>query len=396
MMYRFLTLCLFFCLLGTAAAGQTVEELQRQAKAAQAEIDATNVLIEKNKSAQTSNQAQLRLINSNISNRKRIVANLDRQITLINGDINSKSSTVGRLEHELAALKTEYAAMTVDAYRNYRTNTFMAFLFAASDFNDVSRRIYYMKRYTLMRERKAAQIDSLSLRLSEDIVELGHKKESLDETVQSRTLEINHLATEESSYRRIASTLNTQATQYKTQLAQKQKVLDNLQAQIRRLIEEEARRSQGQTRTTAETEAFVALSGRFDQNQGRLPLPMSGGVIIDHYGTHPHPTQKNLTVNNTGVNIAAERGANVRAVFEGEVKVVFLSPGLNNSVIIRHGSYLTSYSNLETVNVKVGDKVTLNQIIGKISGGTDAENYMLHFEVWKERENLNPELWLRR
>ncbi|MDR2937029.1 MAG: peptidoglycan DD-metalloendopeptidase family protein [Rikenellaceae bacterium] len=395
-MRKFWGFFVFFCLLATTAAGQTIEELQRQVRAAQAEIDATNALIEKNKGAQTDNSANLRLVNSKISTRKRMVANFDRQIALINGNINTRNSTIGSLERELAALKAEYASMMVDAYKSYRTNTFMAFLFAATDFNDVSRRIYYMKRYTLMRERKAVQIDSMSMRLSEDIIELGLKKDELDQTVQARNKEISNLSSEETNYRRIASTLNTQATQYRTQLAQKQKTLENLQAQIQRLIEEEARRSRGQARSTAETEAFAALSGRFDQNQGRLPYPVSGGVIIDHYGTHPHPTQKNLTVNNKGINIATERGANVRAVFDGEAVRVFFFQGLNNNVMIRHGNYLTVYSNLETVNVKAGDKVSANQVIGKLYSGADAENYMLHFEIWKETENLNPESWLRR
>ena len=100
--------------------------------------------------------------------------------------------------------------------------------------------------------------------------------------------------------------------------------------------------------------------------------------------------------NNKGVNIASGSGAEVRAVFEGDITQIVFVQGLNNTVIIRHGNYLTTYSNLASVNVKTGDKVTLNQVIGRLSNSDDSDDCVLHFEIWKETENLNPEQWLRR
>ena len=119
-------------------------------------------------------------------------------------------------------------------------------------------------------------------------------------------------------------------------------------------------------------------------------------MIVDRYGVHPHATQKGLMVNNKGVNIASGSGAEVRAVFEGDITQIVFVQGLNNTVIIRHGNYLTTYSNLASVNVKTGDKVTLNQVIGRLSNSDNSDDCVLHFEIWKETENLNPEQWLRR
>ena len=116
------------------------------------------------------------------------------------------------------------------------------------------------------------------------------------------------------------------------------------------------------------------------------------GVIVDGYGKHAHAVRQSVTVNNTGINIAAEAGAPVKAVFEGEVSVVFFVPGMNNAVMIRHGDYVTVYANLEAVGVKTGDGVALNQTIGKLP----ADDAFLHFEIWKDQQNLNPELWLRK
>ena len=100
-------------------------------------------------------------------------------------------------------------------------------------------------------------------------------------------------------------------------------------------------------------------------------------------------------VNNKGVNIASASGSEVHAVFEGTITQIFFVQGLNNTVIIRHGNYLTTYSNLASVNVKTGDKISLNQVIGRLVSSHNDDDCVLHFEIWKETENLNPELWLR-
>ena len=128
--------------------------------------------------------------------------------------------------------------------------------------------------------------------------------------------------------------------------------------------------------------------------KGKLPYPVTGGVIVDHFGVHPHPTQPRLTVNNKGINIATKRGASVYCVFEGVVTRVLFINGLNNCVMVRHGEYYTVYSNLASVSVKNGDIVALDQKLGSLSNGDNSDEYTLHFELWKGTDYLNPEQWL--
>lgn len=395
-MKRFVLIIILLLSTSYFAFSQSIEELRSQIQKAEEEIRITNELLGKTQKDQKNNRNQLRLVQNNINNRKKIISNLDQQISIINQDVNSKNKTVSVLQEELDKLKTEYAALIRSSYKSYRLNNILVFLFASKDFHDVTQRIYYIKRYTMMRERKAASIDSLSIALNTDISDLNLKKESLDSTVRSRNQELGKLSREEQNYRKIDTSLGSQARKYSQQISKQRNTINQLQQQIQRIIAEEARKSQSTKRTSVEEEAFVKLSGQFDQNKGKLPFPVSGGVIIDRYGTHAHPSQKGLMVNNKGVNIAAERGANVRAVFDGTVVKVFFFQGLNNSVLVRHGSYLTVYSNLETVNVKAGDKVSINQTLGRIYSGDNVENHMLHFEIWQETQNLNPEAWLRR
>ena len=137
-------------------------------------------------------------------------------------------------------------------------------------------------------------------------------------------------------------------------------------------------------------------SGQFEQNKRRLPWPVERGVITDHFGVHEHPVLKNIQVKNNGVDISTAQGVKARAVFAGEVSRVFMVTGGNMAVIIRHGKYLTVYSNLVNVQVKSGDKVSIKQTIGTIGTDGDDEKTVLKFQIWKENEKLNPEDWIAR
>ena len=376
--------------------GQTLEELREQARALQVEMQNTSRLLSGIENNQKNNRSKLGLILNNITNRKSMISTLDRQVALINRQVNAKTTEIRRMEEELAELKTEYAAMLRAAYRSQQTNNVLAFLFASESFNDITQRIFYIKRYTAMRERKAVLIDSVSLVIQADIAALALKRDSLNSTVRERNAELEKLGSEEQEYQQIDRSLGSQARSYRNQITEQQQKIKSIQDQIQRIIAEEVRRSQTTQRTAAEEEAFVQLTGRFDQNKGKLPYPVSGGVIIEKYGSHTHATQRNVTVNNRGITIAAPRGANIRSVFEGEVVRIFFILGANNTVVIRHGNYFTTYSNLETVLVKAGDRVSTNQAIGKIYSGENAENYILPFAIWNGEQTLNPESWIKR
>jgi septal ring factor EnvC (AmiA/AmiB activator) len=140
------------------------------------------------------------------------------------------------------------------------------------------------------------------------------------------------------------------------------------------------------------------LSSKFEQNKGRLPFPVSGKYLITgRFGEQQYEELKQQTVTNGGINIQAMSNNDVKSVFGGEVSAVFAMAGYQNTVIIRHGEYLTVYSNLSSVFVKKGDQVTAGQSVGKIYTDSDAGNTsVLYFQIRKGKTKLNPEAWLRR
>ena len=395
-----LLLTLLFALATLSVPAQQLESLREEIRQAEEEIKMTNQLLSKTQKNQQTTDRQLNLIRNKIRNRKNIISNLEKQSGLIENNIGAKNTTIRSLEQDLNRLRQEYAAMVYDSYKNYKLNNFMLFLFASRDFNDATLRIAYMHRYNRMREQKAAEIDSVSASVGREISSLQSQKEELDKVRRSRNEELTSLDKDETQYRTSSQKLQQEAGKLNSIIKANRKRIEQMQKQIRQIIAEESRKNKAKPQTSEQREFDVKLSGQFEQNTGKLPYPVRG-VIVNNYGLHSHTAIKGVVEKNQGVDIAAEPGAEVRAVFEGEVSQVLLNQWPNKVVLLRHGNYLTLYSNLASVNVKVGDRVTLNQPIGRIASSEDSNDCTLHFEVWKldaqnNPVNLNPEKWLRR
>lgn len=139
-----------------------------------------------------------------------------------------------------------------------------------------------------------------------------------------------------------------------------------------------------------------ALSGSFAQNKGRLPGPVRGSYrIISDFGVHQHSELKRVQVNNGGIDIAVAAGADATAVFDGVVSSVFVIPGYNTAVMVRHGNYITVYANLSRVYVSAGTRVKTGQSLGRAYTDPATNQTTIHFEIWKERSKQNPRSWLR-
>ena len=258
----------------------------------------------------------------------------------------------------------------------------------------------------------------------------------------AREDESRKLQTEESSQKEEVQQLNRKQKQLQADLKKKKQQADALNRQIEKQIAEEIARAEAEAKAAREraaraernrlarekaaasgkkvpetkpetepvreervadtkggyamTKAEKRLSDDFASNKGRLPYPVSGRhTIVAAFGEQQHQELKYVRTNNSGIDIQTAPGTDARAVFNGEVTRVFVVPGYNNSVIVRHGNYLTVYSNLSQVYVKAGDKVSTRQAIGKIFTDTEDGNAtILHFQLWKEKTKLNPAPWL--
>ncbi len=389
---NFLTLTLLM-LCSLSFGQQSVESLKGEIRRAEEEIKRNTALLKETQASRTAGQRELKLLLGRLDARRKILRALNNQISLFTSDLKKSRNEVDKMRSEREKLTGAYTDMIVESYRNYLLNNYLSFLFASRDFDDATRRIDYMRRYNSMREQRAEQIDSLTKVIAVHMAEVDAKLITLDSTRVVYDHEVKELAGDERQYNKMLGEMRSRESKISKDIASRQAQVKRAQQEIARVVAAEAKKSSGRQLTSEQLRIATELSGKFDQNRGKLPWPVRGGVIIDRYGLHAHPTQRGLTVDNKGVNIAGANGAPVTSVFEGVVANIFFYQGLNNNVMVRHGNYLTVYSNLASVSVKVGESVKLNQVLGRLAGSDTDEN-SLHFEIWKESVNLNPEVWL--
>lgn len=402
---------------------QSIDALNAEIKRAEEAIAKNEKLLKEVSASQRSNQTEIRLMQQRIKDREKIVNNYNQQIRITNNSINQKQKRVSQMQGEVESLrgevgtlsivvdslKREYAEATRADYKNMLVSAPLHFLLSSEDINTATQRVALIERYREALHKKAqhitATVDTInfkaqlindkSLEVEEEITTLSAKQKELQSLKNEQQRALNKLNSEKMALDRAAKRLAADEKKLSKEINEKQRVKEEAQKSLKKIIDEEARKAQRKL-TDEERRAVTILNGKFEQNKGKMLMPVNGGIIVEQFGTHQHPTQKNIKVNNRGVNIAASKGSDVFAVFEGEVTRVMYIKGLNNCVMIKHGSYFTVYSNLASVCVAKGDKVATNGKVGNLSTGDNPDDYQLHFEVWNNTVNVDPELWLAR
>ena len=393
-MKRLLLLIFGLLLVGTTLSfGQTIEELDAQIKRAEKEIAKNEKLLKEVTANKKNNQTEVKLLQNKINKRQDVVSSLNKQIKLISNDIATKQKSITSMQGELARLKEEYGQMVRVAYKNQLVGTPLHFIFSSEDISTATHRLGLLSRYNRALSRRAEEITTKSREVEAEVGELSVKQADLDKTKSEQQKSISTLNKEKKELDAAGKKLAANEKKISKELKKRREEKKKAQQTLQKIIDEETRKTKRKM-SDAERRAVTALNGRFDQNKGKMLMPVNGGVIIERFGKHQHPTEKHVTVVNKGVNIAAPKGSEVYAVFEGEVARVMFISGLNNCIMLRHGDYFTIYSNLATVSVKAGDRVGTNTKLGTISAGDNPDDYQLHFEVWFHTINQDPELWL--
>lgn len=376
----------------SAALGQTIDELNKEIQRAEKEISKNEKLLKEVAASKKNNQTEVKLLQSKIDNRQKIVTSLNKQIGLISKEISTKEGDVASLRSELEKLRGEYAEMVRVAYKNHLVGTPLHFFFSADDITTATKRAGLLSRYNKALAKRAEALTTKSQEVEKEMSELQSKQSKLDKTKADHQKTLRTLDKEKKELNDAGKRLAANEKKISKELQKRREAKKKAQQTLQKIIDEETRKAKRKM-TDAERRAVTALNGKFDQNKGKMLMPVNGGVIIERFGKHKHPTQKHITVVNKGVNIAAPKGSEVFAVFEGEVARVMFINGLNNCVMLKHGDYFTIYSNLATVAVKAGERVGTNTKIGTLSAGDNPDDYQLHFEVWFGTINQDPEAW---
>lgn len=387
-----------FLFIQLSVFAQSISDLQKKKMDAAKEIEYTTRLLNETQKNENFSLGKLRLINSKINQRNTIIAATSNEINIYEDCVANNTLAIELIKNDIQMLKAEYAALVKLAYKNRNASDELLFLLSSESFNQAYRRYLYFRRYTAYRQNQAETIAAVEVVLNKSINKLVQQKAAKQQLIEVTQIEKQSLAKEKGQQNTEFQKLNKQKRNLQNTLAQQRKIEQQLEREIQKIIEEEARKSRAAGGSGfALTPEQKLVGNNFEQNKNRLPWPVERGVIVEHFGVHQHPVLSNVQVQNNGVNIATETGAKVRSVFNGEVSRVFGISGGNTAVIIRHGKYLSVYSNLREVVVKKGDKVSTKQNIGTVfTDYDDGNKSILKFQIWKESTKVNPEHWIGR
>ncbi len=381
---------------GEILTGQSKAELEKQRLEAQEIIDNTARLLEETGITRQNNLEKLNIINQRLISRQNLISTIESEIEFYDNSIKENQESISELENELNETRDSYAQLIRIAYKHRFAHQKVMFILSAEDFNQAFRRYRYLQQYGKSRQRQITRIEELNKEIVSEIEELELQINEKNVLLEEKQSEENILSQEQRQQNSIVQDLRRKETELRNQIEQQKRVAEALQQAIEQLLKEEADIAKMKDVYELTPEEKI-ISDQFQENKGRLPWPIERGVVTGFFGVHPHPVLRGIETQNNGIDISTDENAEVMALFNGEVRQVRTVPGLNNVVLLRHGSFLTVYANLAHVYVRAGDKVQTKQLIGRVFSDSEANNKsVLHIEIWEENEKLNPLIWLSR
>ncbi|MDR6786191.1 septal ring factor EnvC (AmiA/AmiB activator) [Pedobacter africanus] len=427
-----LLLFVFFTFVTSAVFAQSSAELKRKKEAIQREIELLQRNLTKTAKSKKLTLGQISALNAKINLMQDKITVINSEIKNLDNQIHENTNTVISLKGQLSQLKKEYGAMIRFAQRNKNAYDKMMFIFAAKDFNQAYKRIKYLQQFGQYRKKQAGYIQGTQKDLNNKIVVLDKNLKEKSNLLHEQENEKDKLGKNKSEQSAVLNKYAKQEKQFKQDIANRKKQQAQIDRSIRAAIareialerkraEEAARAAAAKAKAAAAAAAAKAkaenrpapvappvakpkaggdylaatpeaakLSAAFESNRGSLPWPVAAGTITERFGSHKIG-QANY--DRPGITIQTAEGASVRAVFNGEVRMVSSIMG-GYYVLIRHGQFFTVYSNLKTVSVGVGDKVATKQTIGSVA--LNAGVPQMEFQIFRGTAKQNPEAWIAR
>lgn len=412
-----------------SAQGDKQKELEEKRQAILEEIKQINSLLFKTKKEEKSVLSQVEDLNQRIGATENLIRVTNQQANLLSRNINDNIGKISSLCEELKMMKGDYAEMIRKSYKSKSQQSRVMFLLSSQNFLQAYKRVQYMKQYAKFRKKQGEGIKAKTEELQKLNTDLIGQKKTKQKLISENEVAKSSLTNERKDQQELVATLKKDESKFATQIKTKQKQADEIDRQIdamiRAAIEEanriarekalaeakaNAKKPASNTTTTTKTEVTKpaskeefamtaedkALAANFTSNKGKLPWPVEKGMVVKSFGTHQHPQFPNVTTNSSGVEIATADNSTVRSIFEGQVLSIQVIKGANKVVLIQHGDYISVYSNLASVSVKTGDKVSTKQSIGTVAKSPTEGKTVLKFYIYQNKTKINPADWIYR
>ena len=402
--FKVVVALLGFLVLGSNlyAQDERQENLENQRKRLQQEIKQINKLLFSNEKKKKSVLTEVEDLSLKIDVRRRLIRVTNEQANRLTQQINVNQRSIDRQRKELEALKKDYSEMILKSYQSKSGQSRMMFLFSSENFLQAYKRFQYLKQYTSFRKKQGeliAEKTEILQQLNLDLIAQKRKKEVL---VQENKEAQDAYKKEQTSQQALVKALKKKERSFVSQIKKKQKKAAEINKEIQRLIRaaiaasNKAAGKKGNAKVFTLTPEDQLISDNIIANKGKLPWPVEQGIVIQRFGKQPHPVVKTAMIQSNGVTIATPENSEARAVFEGKVMSIIGFKGSNPTVLIQHGNYITTYSNLGEVYVIKGQKVNAKEKIGKVFTNPETGKTELKFSVFKNSSPTNPKGWIFR
>lgn len=408
---------LFLLLLGiNNLYGQSRTDLEKKRKSVNQQIHKTSKLLNQTANNKKATYQKLNALENQIGTREGLIQDVAQRVAILDTMIDRKMTVVEKLEDDLTALKENYKKLIRQLYRYKISKSPITFFWSAHSFNHTYQRWIYIQSLEKHRSTQAIFIQKTQTNLGQRINQLEAQKIEKDELLQKEVAQKERLDQEKANKSYLITKLKKQEGKLRADLKRKKRYKTQLSKKIEKAILQQIAAAKEAARKYKKKKALAnksnpnstkspvlesidyesAASKKFAQQKGKLMWPIYQGKIIGSYGKHQHPLFKDVQINNNGIDIQGQYNSVVRNIYEGQVVSVFTIPGYQNAVMVKHGDYYTTYSNVAKVYVKQGQTLKQGGQIGTIGRDNNGTGHLLHFEIWHNKYKENPALWLKR
>tara|TARA_B100000530_G_scaffold151517_1_gene95145 strand:- start:1128 stop:2303 length:1176 start_codon:yes stop_codon:yes gene_type:complete len=367
--------------------GQEYHELLDKKEKLIKESNFLNTVLAETQSSQQYTLESLIILNTKISVQEKLLEVLTKEFKILQTQEKEIEGNLNSLIKELDLLKKNYSTLIILTHKSLRSYNKLLFFLSATSFNQLVRRLYHFRQLEVNRRNKYVEIESLQKQVVEKKKLILQKKAKQSDLTFAKNTKLENLKKSKNIKEKTIKVLKNKEDSIMKAIKLKEFQTNKITEEILSILEKKANKSDNLT------PELKLISNNFSSNKGRLPWPVLTGSIVSKFGKIPHPVLSGITIMNNGIEISTNNNK-VRSVFNGEVsKIIVLPTGLK-VVIIRHGDYLTVYSNLYLVNVNVGQQIQTKQNIGELYRNTTRESNILGFQIWQDRQKLNPSNWI--
>tara|TARA_Y100000385_G_scaffold291598_2_gene370581 strand:- start:7703 stop:8896 length:1194 start_codon:yes stop_codon:yes gene_type:complete len=394
-MKLFTKICCFFFFCGSLM-GQNRMELQKRKKKLLEEIQLTNQMLEQTKKEKSFSLNQLKTLKQKIEIRSQLIRTMQKELDFIKDERSLCLRQIKLLELDLEALKDGYALMIEQSYRSSRHFNRLLFLFSSRDFQQAYKRFAMIKQISEYRKSRATKIEFKQNEIKQNLGQLKKFTKIKEQLIKNTKYE-KMLFDEEQVAKSIGlNALSNKEKQLRQDVAEKNLKKEKIQNEIQRIITEELKKKKNNNKKTnfTNTPEARALSKSFTSNKAILPWPVSKGFVISKFGKQKHPILKNVSIENNGIEIATETNSVCRSIFDGAVSSILTMPNGTKVIMVRHGEYISVYSNLSESYVEKGDLVKTKDHLGVVFTSKSGGTTVIDFQLWQGDQKVNPESWL--